>query len=170
MKINRAGIWFLWIALLTVNVLSGDFNVSGTVKDGSGNPVANAVVSLVNAGKTTTTDTQGAFVLNAATMVTRSHSPAFRAAAALKGKYVHLDVPSDEGTVTISIYDLRGSCLFSFRRSHLSRGRYRAGLFAGLPSQVVSIRVVVGERAFTFKAVNVGKVFPSQSRQETAFY
>jgi hypothetical protein len=116
------------VFFLYVSAFAQKINISGTVKEESGSPVAGAVVKLKsNENMRTTTNSEGQFVLKSETSVHKTHPQPLRSSAVFKGSYVDINLaaPSD---VSTAIYSVSGKKLFGTNSGKLDAGSKRIHL------------------------------------------
>jgi|WetSurMetagenome_2_1015567.scaffolds.fasta_scaffold00027_52 hypothetical protein len=94
-------------ALAVTRAGAQDISITGTVIDGSANPVAGATVSLMYAGLSTTTGADGTFSLTQSTAVTSGLSSRSAVAASVVGDAIRFSVATPSA-VRIDVYSMNG--------------------------------------------------------------
>lgn len=127
-------------------------SISGTVIDGSGNGVPGATVSLVEAGYSTTTDSQGLYTLTGATGVRAAIGESGDIAPVKIGNSIRFSVANGTEKVSVDIYDLNGRILSHAVHTYLARGAYSyTPAFGIVASSFNVVRLQVGAASATFK-------------------
>jgi hypothetical protein len=135
-------------------------NISGTVKDSSGAPIAGAAIVLETSGLTATSGSDGKFTVSRGTSAVNAGAVPRMPLAALHGGSLFLSVP-EKSTVTITAFGLEGKALASLER-RVDAGSHGFPL-AGLPQAGSGVRfyhVKSGADEITVNAVSMEGALP----------
>lgn len=133
-------------------------NLSGTVRDSAGTPMAGATVRLERGGLATTSAADGKFTLSGTTGLARGLGTS--AAPSLADGILRLDLPA-RTDVAISVFGVRGEALASATRS-LGAGSH--GL--ALPATGTGMRflsVSIGGRETWLRALSIGGAYQGRA-------
>ncbi|HUI92732.1 MAG TPA: carboxypeptidase-like regulatory domain-containing protein [Chitinivibrionales bacterium] len=112
-----------FVAALALRAGAQDINITGTVIDGSGNGVSGATVSLMYAGLSTTSASDGSFSLVQTTAVRSMLESSAPVSAAVSGNTVCFSVAA-QSPVRIDVYAMNGRMVSSSLSRMLCRGVY----------------------------------------------
>jgi beta-glucosidase len=134
-----------------------DIKISGTVKNSKGNALKDAVVSIINAGKSTRTDSTGAYSITyqaptAAAQLTPKHRD-FNAVG-FQGNAICFSVTGGQARVVFGVYALTGQAVACVYDRTLASGFYRiAPTVFHVPSQIYLLKVRIGDRSTILRAL-----------------
>ncbi|HMD67888.1 MAG TPA: hypothetical protein VKF42_03350, partial [Chitinivibrionales bacterium] len=141
----------VYLFIASSSLFGQQINITGTVKNAAGKPLAGAMVSVVSAGKSAVTDTTGAYaIVSGSTAVLHSSSSSLCATGriTLASGMLRFAVVNARERVCLELFDCRGRLAASILDRDLSKGEYRISLLAGpqvpLSSQVYFLKASVG--------------------------
>jgi|GEM_PF-3465006 len=141
------------ILFLGLAVQSQPVDITGTVKNEFGAPVARAVVWLVLAGYSDTTDTDGKYLLKG-TAIGTTVNREDRVRPFLNKNGLHFSISTDRQTVRVDIFDVRGRSVLRALDKSYERGTHCVRLpLNTLSSEVFLVRVKMYDEVLFFKYV-----------------
>ena len=134
---------------LTVNAQT--INLSGTVSNQAGKPVANAIVTLVKQGLKDTTGTDGAYLLSKNTAVELPMLLPQKENIFLYNGVLTFSIP-DPSPVKVEVFDIKGNLLRKESVRNIPTGFYRFTITENsFTAKVLLIRASIGQREVTFR-------------------
>ncbi len=152
------GLQLISVIILTASAQSID--LSGTVSNQGGDPIAGAVVTLVGQDLADTTDAGGTYSITGSTgavVLTPIRFSQTAEESSLRGGTIRLNL-SKAAPVRIEIFDMRGQLLRRVLSDHASAGGYRFDISKDLlGARVMAIRVSIGETVSVLRYVTVAE-------------
>jgi predicted esterase len=145
-----------WLAVLIgCTVAAQTINLGGTVATGTGQPVANAVVTLVRQAMKDTTGADGKYLFSKATATTvPAIVPQTEAIAINNG--VVLFTLSMQAPVKIEVFDVKGDLLKKELLTNAAPGAYRFAIAGNYrATNLVVVKATIGKREVTFPYVTL---------------
>ncbi len=142
--IRKRSVLCAFVAALALQAGAQDISITGSVIDAAANPVAGATVSLMYAGISTTTGSDGSFTLSQTTAVRSMQEHAAAVSASVAGSTIRFSVASPSA-VRIDVYSINGRLVLGALDRTLARGVYSfAPSAAEIPSGVYFVKVRIG--------------------------
>ncbi len=172
MKKSTGGITRISALLVVAGVTfvtAQGIDLTGTVSNESGNPVAGAQVKLVAAGKTATTDANGKYWLSVPVSLGRETSFP-NAEPKISGREMSFSLPSEE-IVSAEFFNLKGESNSGLKPTVMSPGNHTLALSpleeTGLYTLVISIGTKKYSRRVLHSAGNPGGIMaPAESSRD----
>ncbi len=156
-KKRRLCVLCVLTAGLVYHAFAQAISITGTVKDASGKGITGATVRLVQAGLTTSTDTNGAYSLVSTQNLPSPSAPSFASAPVVHGLSLSFAVAKTQ-PVRIQLYDLTGRLVADLVNTSLAPGEYRLPLVnANLPAKMYVVKARIGTVTTTHALTYVNK-------------
>ncbi len=169
--LRRFAIVFFCFLACSSSLFGQQINITGTVKNAAGKPLAGAMVSIVSAGKSAVTDSTGVYAIvsgSTAVLHPSSSSPCATGRITLANGVLRFSVVNARERVRLELFDCHGRLAASLLDRDLSKGEYRISLLAGaqvpLSSQVYFLKAAVG-----FAATVIPMPFTNGAKPCTGF-
>jgi formylglycine-generating enzyme required for sulfatase activity len=144
------------IAVCVTAIPAAQIDIDGTVSDSSGKPIQGAIVYLEAAGKSDTTDVNGAYAIQdpPVSVVPRASRAAVRQfpfELSFSNSALWAFIPERQ-SLSIGAFDLSGKSLIAMRDRTVDRGWQRLGRIEGIASEVIIVCATTpgGPRAIKF--------------------
>ena len=125
-------------------------NLSGTITDAAGAPVASAAIKLENSGLTATTGQDGKFTLTGSSSIRNPQSRMLN--ASIREGSLFLSLP-EKAALTITVYGIEGKALSSIQRN-MEAGSYAMPL-PGIGSGIRFFKIRTGTEGNVVKALSI---------------
>lgn len=159
---------FLMICILTVLITNAQtINLRGKVSNSAGQPIANAVVTLVKQGLKTTTGADGAYSISGNTPVVLPIAlvPKVQSIIVEKGCLVYtLPSPSP---MKIEIFDVKGKLLKREMIPNAQSGLYYFNVDKNFHSKLLIIRTSIGQDEFTFRYLPINGTYSANQSNKS---
>jgi hypothetical protein len=143
----------LYLALIFSAAMAAEpVNLSGKVSDGTGNPIAGAIVTLLGEDLADTTDDNGEYEINNGVVgVDRQLSTPRNEKITLNNGTLQLSL-SEPVAVKVELFDVRGNLLRNMLSHHVPAGEYRFDMKPDqLADRMMVVRVLIGRNVSTFR-------------------
>lgn len=165
MPSNFRTMLFGMLAVGSLMQVCAQVNISGTVKDQTGQPMQGVAVSLSTIAMTATTDAAGHYSLNSTVVENKSNIRTAKNGAMLENGVLKFRVNDNSTRVRIRIYDLLGNAVLTIMEKDLAPGSYSVpAVVAGLSSQLYFLNVTIGNN----ESVMMMPVAQKKSYHETS--
>ncbi len=142
------------VVLCTITLHAQDVEITGTVTDQHGLPVAGAVLLLKNNNLYDTTDVNGSYILTNITGIGNNNKQKNPESPTLQGNFLSVPVSKPQKSVAVWIYTCTGKLITNSEHYFTKSGAYRVSLFGNAPAQgVYLVKVLVEGRVYYFKTV-----------------
>ncbi|HEX2957881.1 MAG TPA: hypothetical protein VHO70_13680 [Chitinispirillaceae bacterium] len=148
--------WILPVLLIVLTSNAQIINLSGTVKNKAGQPIANALVTLVKQGITATTGADGAYKITGTGITTLPLlQPQNRTIIMDKG-FLEFSLPIPS-SVRVEIFDINGNLLQQEVLTSANTGFYRFNIEESIrASKICVVRASIGRDKVTFRYFSAG--------------
>lgn len=141
-----------FLLLFGVTTTAQTINVHGKVSNKAGNPIANAIVTLVHQGLKDTTGADGAYEISNVTAVLSPIALVPREMAlVLERGFLQFSL-SESAPVKVEIFDIKGNLLNREQQWNAPRGFYRFNIEkCSQAAKILIVRAAIGTESFTFR-------------------